>query len=150
MFKKIPPFIVILTLITIMKLTLPFISTFNFSQSLINVASGFVFLSASIFIALGFTKQLRMRSWQNILWATKRPVLIIDGVYSVTRNPLYLGLVLLVGAFGLYWQHSWFIVYVFISVYLIQRFYVVPEEHELSQRYSVEFSVYCTRVSRWF
>ena len=75
--------------------------------------------------------------------------LVTSGVYAWTRNPMYLGLwVLLLG---------WAIKLGSLSPFagpllfppLIQRVQIRPEEHALRMRFGEDFAQYCHRVNRW-
>lgn len=76
-------------------------------------------------------------------------VLVTDGIYAWTRNPMYLGLsVALAG-----WAVSLGALSAFagplLFVPLIVRVQIVPEEHALRQRFGREYADYCARVNRW-
>jgi protein-S-isoprenylcysteine O-methyltransferase Ste14 len=75
--------------------------------------------------------------------------LVTGGVYRVTRNPMYLGMTLVllgtaitVGAFS-----ALFVAPIFMAV--IQYRFIKPEEAMLRQLFGEEFDNYCRRVRRW-
>jgi protein-S-isoprenylcysteine O-methyltransferase Ste14 len=75
--------------------------------------------------------------------------LMTNGPYRFTRNPIYVGMVLvLVGvALLLASLTPWLVVPVFICVIAIN---VIPvEEAMLAERFAQEYHDYCARVRRW-
>ena len=75
--------------------------------------------------------------------------LVISGVYRVTRNPMYLGLlfVLVAGAVAL--SSPWSLLGPAAFVLYIRRFQIVPEERALAALFGSEYSAYRSRVRRW-
>ncbi|MDN3679973.1 isoprenylcysteine carboxylmethyltransferase family protein [Vibrio tapetis subsp. quintayensis] len=75
---------------------------------------------------------------------------VVDtGIFKYTRNPMYLGLVvLLIGAL-FYWSSLaplWVIV-AFIGY--LNRFQISAEERILSEKYGSQYTDYLTKVRRW-
>lgn len=75
--------------------------------------------------------------------------LVMFGVYRRTRNPMYLGvtLILLGLAFGLGHPLSLLLVALFPAY--VQRFQIEPEERALEKNFGAEFLDYKSRVPRW-
>jgi protein-S-isoprenylcysteine O-methyltransferase Ste14 len=75
--------------------------------------------------------------------------LVSTGVYSFTRNPMYLGMVLALVAWAVYLSSIWSLVGpVFFALY-ITRFQIVPEERVLDRLFGAPFAAYKKRVRRW-
>ncbi len=75
--------------------------------------------------------------------------LIIAGPYRYSRNPIYVGLLLLYVALALLLAIGWF--YVFLpGIVAYLRFFVIPrEEAYLLRRFGEEYEAYTHRVGRW-
>ncbi|SON48429.1 methyltransferase family protein [Vibrio tapetis] len=75
---------------------------------------------------------------------------IVDtGIFKYTRNPMYLGLVvLLIGAL-FYWSSlaSLWVIVAFIGY--LNRFQISAEERILSEKYGSQYTDYLTKVRRW-
>ncbi|MFP4166036.1 MAG: methyltransferase family protein, partial [Opitutales bacterium] len=74
---------------------------------------------------------------------------ITDGVFRYSRNPLYLGEVLmLLGLAALLgtWQ-ALLPIPVFLAI--IQWMFILPEEQLLKNRFDAQYAAYCNRVRRW-
>ncbi len=75
--------------------------------------------------------------------------LVSTSLYQYSRNPIYIGMVvLLMGVAILLGSLSpWFVVPMF--VWAIDRQFVVAEEAVLMQKFGVRYSEYCKKVRRW-
>lgn len=75
--------------------------------------------------------------------------LVTGGIYRVTRNPMYLSLVLLLAAWAMA-QPSWSALVgpPLLALYL-GKFQIAPEERALTDRFGEEYWDYCSRVRRW-
>lgn len=75
--------------------------------------------------------------------------LVTSGVYRFTRNPIYLGFLLMVIGLplnsGLYWG------FVMAPLYMLtmSRLVIEREEEYLSRKFSKEYPNYASRVRRW-
>ena len=63
---------------------------------------------------------------------------------------MYLGLLLLLLAWGLHLGNAFNIVLAAGFVAYMNRFQIVPEEETLSKLFGKEYAQYCTLVRRWF
>ena len=79
----------------------------------------------------------------------KSSALVTSGIYQITRNPMYIGLVCLLFAWTI-WLGSFFglLVIVLFQQY-ITRFQIIPEERALRQLFGNDYENYCLQVRRW-
>jgi protein-S-isoprenylcysteine O-methyltransferase Ste14 len=75
--------------------------------------------------------------------------LVTDGIYRFTRNPMYLGMALILAGFALRLGSLSAWLPVFFFVFIIQRQFVRNEEIFLTAIYGDEFRQYCQKVRRW-
>ncbi|AKS43374.1 methyltransferase family protein [Wenzhouxiangella marina] len=75
--------------------------------------------------------------------------LVVTGIYRFTRNPMYLGFVLLLAAWAFRLGSLWALVTVPLCMLWLSRFQIVPEERALRERFGADFDIYCRRVRRW-
>ncbi len=75
--------------------------------------------------------------------------LITHGVYRFSRNPMYLGLLLMLCAWGLWLGHPANSAVLVLFVWYITRFQIIPEERTLEKLFPDQFTAYRTRTRRW-
>ena len=75
--------------------------------------------------------------------------LVSWGIYSVTRNPMYLGLLLELTAWAVFLSNP--LPFLMLPVYMIyiNRFQIAPEERMLTKLFGNDFAAYQSRVRRW-
>ncbi|OMQ25686.1 methyltransferase family protein [Serratia oryzae] len=76
-------------------------------------------------------------------------VLLVDGIFRFSRNPLYLGQLLLLAAWALLLEGigvwPWWLLF---FAYL-QKVQIPREERFLSARFGADYTAFCRRVRRW-
>lgn len=75
--------------------------------------------------------------------------LITDGPYRYSRNPIYLGLTLLMVASGLILGNGWLMIAAPVAAILTTLIAIRYEELNLLMRFGVDFERYCRRTRRW-
>ncbi|MCB0166604.1 MAG: isoprenylcysteine carboxylmethyltransferase family protein [Anaerolineae bacterium] len=75
--------------------------------------------------------------------------LVTEGLYQISRNPMYLGMVLILtgGATLLGSLTPFAVIPVFII--LINRNFIRFEEQKLARKFGPQWTAYCQRVRRW-
>ena len=75
--------------------------------------------------------------------------IVSSGIYRVTRNPMYLGmLVVLIAWMALLANVSTIVIPALFALY-ITRWQIVPEERALAEKFGAEYEVYRKSVRRW-
>ena len=108
----------------------------------LTLAGGVVALSGVILFR-------RARTTVNPMKPEKTVSLVTGGIYRLTRNPMYLGLLLVLIAFTVYLSSVWLLVGPVIFVLYMNRFQVAPEERVLSRMFGESYTTYQSRVRRW-
>ena len=75
--------------------------------------------------------------------------LVSTGVYSVSRNPIYLGMLLVMLGLGVALSSPAALALSVVFVLYLDRFQIEPEERALSTILGQQYSAYQTRVRRW-
>jgi protein-S-isoprenylcysteine O-methyltransferase Ste14 len=73
-----------------------------------------------------------------------------DGIYRVTRNPMYLGMALLLLAAGLALRSIGVLALLPLVVLIIDRGVIAREERYLSGLFGADYADYRAHVRRWF
>ncbi|GAB4184382.1 MAG: isoprenylcysteine carboxylmethyltransferase family protein [Wenzhouxiangellaceae bacterium] len=76
-------------------------------------------------------------------------VLVTGGIYRFSRNPMYLGFLLILTACALYLQNLLCFAALPVFIVAMTRLQIVPEERALRQRFGDRYREYQQRVRRW-
>jgi len=101
------------------------------------------------FDLLGLLAFRRSGTTINPMKPSKASTLVTDGVYQVTRNPMYVGLALLLTAWAVHLSMFWPLVGPMLFVIYINRFQIGPEERVMRSKFGEEYTAYAARVRRW-
>lgn len=75
--------------------------------------------------------------------------IVRTGIYGRTRNPMYLGFLLLLAAWAIGMANAAAAFGLPLFVWYINRFQIKPEERSLRQRFGADFESYLASVRRW-
>jgi protein-S-isoprenylcysteine O-methyltransferase Ste14 len=75
--------------------------------------------------------------------------LVTDGIYRHTRNPMYVGMLMVLAGWGLWLNHLGAALLIPLCGVWLQRFQILPEERAMEARFGDEFRAYRRRVRRW-
>lgn len=76
--------------------------------------------------------------------------IVKTGVFSVSRNPLYLGGIIALLGLALALNVLWVLVALLVSIVLCHYILIVPEEQYLAAKFGQEYEDYLSSVHRWF
>ena len=110
---------------------------------------------AIAFVVLGFGIMIRawwlFRLYETAICPTATTTTIITGdIYALTRNPMYLGMILMLLGIALL-AGSW-VFYAVTGIYalILNAVFCRYEEHKLLLQYGDDYAEYAARVRRWF
>jgi protein-S-isoprenylcysteine O-methyltransferase Ste14 len=119
-------------------------------SSLVRVPVAAVLVAVGVALALAGVRSFRRaRTTVNPLKPETTAALVSTGVYSFTRNPMYLGMLLALVAWAVYLSAVWSVVGPLLFALYMTRFQIVPEERELEGLFGASFTAYKKRVRRW-
>lgn len=75
--------------------------------------------------------------------------LVVRGVYKISRNPMYLGFLLVLIGWAIFLANSVAILLVPIFVLYMNRFQIAPEERYMLEKFGAEYQSYTAQVRRW-
>lgn len=76
--------------------------------------------------------------------------LVTGGIYRYSRNPMYLAMLLLLLAWGLYLGNAFNTVLAALFVSCMNRLQIRHEETALLRQFGKAYQNYCIQVRRWF
>ncbi|MEK6155653.1 isoprenylcysteine carboxylmethyltransferase family protein [Flavobacteriaceae bacterium 3-367] len=147
---KIPPAFIFLFFGLLMYLLKEFFPVGQFEffgrQYLIKMLT---FVAVAI-VVVAMVQFFRRRTTVDPMRPSKATSLVTKGIYAYSRNPMYLALLLLLLAWGLWLGNAFNTLIAAGFVSYMNNFQIKPEEKALSQRFGKEYQHYCTQVRRWF
>ena len=141
---KIPPPIVTL-------LILVFINLFESKDYELNTEwISIIILSMGVFFIFSAVIQfIRRKTTVNPTKPHKTTSLVITGTFKFTRNPMYLGMLLIIISFALYKSSIISLILIPLFIFYINKFQIEPEELEMRKKFGKEYEDYCKKVDRW-
>ena len=112
------------------------------------VAIALALAGAGITVA-GVRAIRRAETTANPMKPETATALVSGGIYTVTRNPMYLGLLALLIAWWVYLSSAWALLGPLVFVVYMTRFQILPEERALGSLFGAEYAAYRARVRRW-
>ena len=91
----------------------------------------------------------RAKTTLNPMKPQNASALVTTGVYRFTRNPMYLGLSLVLVAWAFFLFSPWALLGPLVFVLYINRFQIEPEERALAALFGATFTTYTKNVRRW-
>lgn len=115
----------------------------------------FPFNLIGVLIAFGgFTimgKSYNIFEKKNLSPATDNPSLLVtEGIYRQTRNPMYLGMFILLFGLGLTFRNIVSMAMAFVFLLLVNSIIIPREERDLKAFFGERFDSYRKKVSRWY
>ena len=77
------------------------------------------------------------------------PKLVVTGFYSYVRNPMYVGVLLIILGLVIIFLNYLILTYGFILWAFVNTFIIKYEEPKLTETFGAEFKEYCKNVHRW-
>jgi protein-S-isoprenylcysteine O-methyltransferase Ste14 len=113
------------------------------------VIVGLLAAAGSAFDLLGLIAFRASRTTVNPLKPQRASALVTGGVYRITRNPMYVGLALLLLAWAVHLAALLPLLGPVLLVLYLTRFQIRPEERALEARFGQAYADYAARVRRW-
>jgi len=117
-------------------------------------ANGLAVTVGLTFIVLGFVLAgLSFRNFRlagtSVVPGEPATALVVSGPYHVTRNPIYIGLVLAYFGVSILLTSMWVLLLLIPVVIILQRGVVLKEEEYLERQFGKAYTKYKARVPRW-
>lgn len=103
-------------------------------------------LSLIAFAVHGFREE---RTSVNPMDLDRMSAFVTAGIYRVSRNPMYLGMLLCLLAFAWWLANPASLAAAVLFVPAMTRVQIIPEERALLSRFGSDYSAYCRTVRRW-
>ena len=144
---KIPPPILVIILIT----------SIYFSSDKLDLISipyrtffSILILSIGILVILNpVVKFIKSKTTVNPVEFKNVEKLVTSGIYKYSRNPMYLGMIMIIISTTVYYLNFYSLLTPFIFYFWINRFQIKREEVFLEEKFGQEYLSYKTKTRRW-
>jgi protein-S-isoprenylcysteine O-methyltransferase Ste14 len=144
---KIPPPIIALLFIIVTYLSSLVIAPFKFSNQ--SLMSCLIFLLGLVCVLSAMRQFKQKNTIINPMTPQKTTTLVVDGIFNYSRNPMYLGLLLVLTSSGIYFGAWLSLLLVPIFYFLITTLQIIPEEEAMLELFGESFVEYTKKVRRW-
>ena len=114
----------------------------------VGAAIGLALAGGCIALA-GVVEFRRARTTINPLAPQRASTLVQTGVFAITRNPMYLGMLMVLIGWAAYLGNAASLVVLPLFVWVLNALQIQPEERILRERFGEHFTRYAERVRRW-
>ncbi len=111
--------------------------------------AGVLFVIGVSAASLAFSSFRRAGTTANPVAIDNAASLVTTGIYAFTRNPMYVGLTMLLVILALLLSNAWLLFGPLLFVLYITRFQIIPEERVMQAKFGSAYDAYRTRVRRW-
>jgi len=132
------------------------IMIFYFSDNFAYIDLPFKIYISLFFISLGFIVTFssarnfkKKDTTVNPMKPNETSKLVTDGFFKITRNPMYLGMLLFLLGLSIYNGLIVGLIFLPLFVGYITYFQIIPEENAMLELFGEEFTVYMKKVRRW-
>lgn len=119
----------------------------GFGGAWADFAGGLLIGGGVLLMALAF---FEFRRHRTTLMPHETPErLVQSGIFSRSRNPIYLADALLLLGFILRWDAVLSLPLLPVFVWVIEKRFVEPEEDRMRRKFRMDFARYCEKTRRW-
>ena len=144
---KIPPPILVIILIT---------SIYFSSDKLDSISIPYRTLFSIVILSIGIlviinpvVKFIKSKTTVNPVEFKNVEKLVTSGIYKYSRNPMYLGMIMIIISTAVYYLNFFSLLTPFIFYFWINRFQIKREEVFLEEKFGQEYLSYKTKTRRW-
>jgi protein-S-isoprenylcysteine O-methyltransferase Ste14 len=147
--NRIPPPMVLLLSLMIMRLLAEIGSVSSLDFVLRLVLASLLVLFGLALMLTGVVRFSKANTTIDPLNPEKAKQLVVDGVFCLSRNPMYLGMAMIAIAWAIYLASPWSIFGIIGFVLFINRFQITPEERAMNKLFGDQYTQYKASVRRW-
>jgi protein-S-isoprenylcysteine O-methyltransferase Ste14 len=114
-----------------------------------SIVGGFLMIAGLALNIAGVMAVRRAKTTFNPLRPETTTALVSTGLFGVSRNPMYLGMLIVLLGWAVYLSSPVALIGPVVFVLYITRFQIVPEERALSSLFGASFVEYKAKVRRW-
>lgn len=146
---KIPPVVTVLLLGSAMWIIARVFPVWRLHLPVREIFAAVLTLTGLIVATVGVASFRRVKTTVNPLHPSAASTLVIAGIYRFTRNPMYLGLLLILLGWAAHLGSLLALIFPAVYIPLMNWLQIVPEEKALAAKFGSQFAEYQSQVRRW-
>ncbi len=146
---KVPPLAVLLVASLLMLALATVLPQLTFPLPEKNLLAAVVAMVGVSTCLAGVVQFRRAKTTVNPMRGATMTSLVTRGVYRMSRNPMYLGFLLLLAALAIYLANAAALVVLPLFVFYMNRFQIAPEERALHALFGEAFTSYKSKTRCW-
>ena len=144
---KIPPPLIVLVLIISIYFSSKKIDLINIPFQL---EISFFILSLGILVFINpVLKFIKSKTTINPIQFEETNRLVTSGIFKYSRNPMYLGMLMIIISTSIFYLNIYSILTPFLFVFWINKFQIKREEIFLTEKFGKEYLSYKNKTRRW-
>ncbi len=144
---KIPPPLIVVFLTTLVYLSSNFIIGFELPfRTQISILLLLIGLSVLFIPVFQFFKSKTTINPQNFKNVNN---LVSSGIFKISRNPMYLGMLIIIMSTVVYYFNYFSVLTPFIFYFWINEFQIKREEKKLEEKFGSDYKKYKSKTRRW-
>ena len=144
---KIPPPVVTLVSALLIFFSKELFPSYAFDyQSMLSIG---VFISGLMILVSAVSLFKKKETTVNPMSPEKASSLVVDGVFKYTRNPMYLGMSVVLLSISIQFNLIGGLLIVCLFVAYITIFQIIPEEEAMEENFGEEYLSFKKRTRRW-
>ncbi len=146
---RIPPAVILIFCILIAYCFAQFIPLAILKTPFKPLPSFILFLAGAGIILISGLRFFKSNTTVDPRYPDKTNTLVVEGLYRYSRNPMYVGMAMVLLGVVMYWAALSGLAALFLFIYLINTLQITPEELALARKFGSEYEGYCAKVRRW-
>ena len=145
--NKIPPPIVTLVFAALIYFSSKWSPNIVFSGQ--NLISLFLMTVGLIVLLIAISAFIKLKTTINPLKPEAASSLVTTGIFRISRNPMYLGMLLLI--ISLWIKTGAVLGFILVAGFIayLNYFQIFPEEQAMKRLFSDKYKTYCQQLRRW-
>jgi len=111
-------------------------------------ATGVALIAAALTVGLAALREFHRHQTPSSPY-TPAATIVRSGIFRFTRNPMYLGFMLIAFGIAVAMNSLWLLAAALLLFVLLHQLVIKPEERYLSQRFGAAYSDYLQETRRW-
>lgn len=121
----------------------------KFEAALQAPVAGVLLIVGLLLMFVAVASFIAAKTTVNPLRPSRASSLVTTGIFRISRNPMYLGDLLVLAALAVWLGNVVNVVLLVFFIWYINRFQIIPEERALTNLFGESYVAYCSRVRRW-